>query len=250
MKIFTEIKELQNYIKAYNNIMFVPTMGNLHEGHLSLVRAANKRNGLTVASVFVNDLQFGPNEDFSSYPRTLKEDIAKLNNCNVDVLFCPSSEEMFRGDRNNFTFIKVPEVSGLHCGKSRPIFFQGICTIITKLINIIKPRCIFLGEKDWQQSVIIRKLFLDLNIDIDVVTLPIIRESSGLALSSRNNKLSKSSRIKAALLYQELQKLSADLTEENSQQLLIKTKKFLESKEFKVDYINIIDDLTLTKPSA
>ena len=190
MKIFTEIKELQNYIKAYNNIMFVPTMGNLHEGHLSLVRAASKRNGLTVASVFVNDLQFGPNEDFSSYPRTLNEDIAKLNNCNVDVLFCPSSEEMFRGDRNNFTFIKVPEVSGLHCGKSRPIFFQGICTIITKLINIIKPRCIFLGEKDWQQSVIIRKLFLDLNIDIDVVTLPIIREASGLALSSRNNKLS------------------------------------------------------------
>ena len=250
MKVIRTIEELQQHLKTQELIEFIPTMGNLHKGHLSLVRKAQTFGKYTVVSIFVNDLQFGPNEDLKTYPRTLAEDIKKLEAVGVDLLFCPSTNEMLPTDQSDLTFIKIPKVSELHCGASRPIFFQGICTIIIKLINIIKPTRIYLGEKDWQQSIIIKKLFYDLNVNIEVITAPIVREISGLACSSRNNKLDNQSLEQAALLYKELEFAAKTIKHNNRIETLEKAKENLSDKGLNVDYFNLIDADTLYEVTA
>jgi len=144
MKIFNKISGIKDYLVNTNKkINFVPTMGNLHQGHLNLVTEALEPTKITVVSIFVNDLQFGPNEDLATYPRTLENDLSLLETLGVDVVFCPNSQEMFPNGADTHTYIKTPKISELHCGNSRPIFFQGICTVVTKLFNIIKPHTAF-----------------------------------------------------------------------------------------------------------
>jgi len=246
MKIFSKINEIKDYLININKqINFVPTMGNLHQGHLNLIQEALETGKLTVVSVFVNDMQFGPKEDLATYPRTLENDLNSLEKLGVDVVFCPSSQEIFPHGPDNHTYIKIPEISGLHCGSSRPIFFQGICTIVTKLFNIIKPNTAFFGEKDWQQYIIIKKLCLDLHMDIKIKSVPITRELNGLAMSSRN----KQQKETAALLRDNLILLQTSYLQQRYNEQLILTKENLEKAGFSIDYINIINENTLLKPT-
>jgi pantoate--beta-alanine ligase len=166
----------------------VPTMGALHDGHLSLVRAARERCDVVVASIFVNPAQFGPQEDYRNYPRNLESDARGLAEEGVDVLFAPTAEEIYPPDFQ--TYVAVQELSQPLCGKSRPGHFRGVATVVTKLLNIVQPGVAFFGRKDAQQGILIQQLVRDLNLPVEIVLCPIIREADGLALSSRNAYLS------------------------------------------------------------
>jgi len=184
------------------SIGFVPTMGAIHNGHLSLVRRARSDNDIVVSSIFVNPIQFGQNEDFDKYPRDLEGDMEKLEKEGVDILFIPDVKSIYP---DNFsTYIKVSSLSDKLCGKFRPGHFIGVCTVVCKLLNIIMPKRAYFGQKDFQQAVIIDKMIEDLNMDAEVVVCPSIREEDGLAMSSRNIYLSLEQRKAAAILYKSL----------------------------------------------
>jgi len=181
---------------------FVPTMGALHEGHLSLVRVSKAENDITVVSIFVNPMQFGPSEDYNQYPRDIEGDLEKLEKEGVDVLFLPDKGHIYPED-----FSTTVEVSGLSerlCGAFRPGHFRGVATVVTKLFNIVSPKRAYFGQKDYQQTVIIKRLVTDLNMDIDIVVCPTIREEDGLAMSSRNLYLNERERAAAPVLYRAL----------------------------------------------
>ncbi len=185
--------------QSTGTIGLVPTMGALHEGHLSLVRASVKKADRTVVSVFVNPLQFGANEDLSAYPRTFEQDLALLKAAGADAVFYPSVEEMYpRGE--SLTRVSVGTMGQVLCGRTRPIHFEGVATVVIKLLNIVAPDYAFFGEKDWQQLAVIRRMVDDLNVPVTVVGVPTVRETSGLALSSRNQYLSSEERGLAANL--------------------------------------------------
>ncbi len=185
--------------QSTGTIGLVPTMGALHEGHLSLVRASVKKADRTVVSVFVNPLQFGANEDLSAYPRTFEQDLALLKAAGADAVFYPSVEEMYpRGE--SLTRVSVGTMGQVLCGRTRPIHFEGVSTVVIKLLNIVGPDYAFFGEKDWQQLAVIRRMVEDLNVPVTVVGVPTVRETSGLALSSRNQYLSSEERRLAANL--------------------------------------------------
>ncbi len=185
--------------QSTGTIGLVPTMGALHEGHLSLVRASVKKADRTVVSVFVNPLQFGANEDLSAYPRTFEQDLALLKAAGADAVFYPSVEEMYpRGE--SLTRVSVGTMGQVLCGRTRPIHFEGVSTVVIKLLNIVGPDYAFFGEKDWQQLAVIRRMVDDLNVPVTVVGVPTVRETSGLALSSRNQYLSSEERRLAANL--------------------------------------------------
>ena len=186
------------------SIALVPTMGNLHEGHLQLVRAAKTKADFAVCTIFVNPLQFGPNEDLDAYPRTLGEDIAKLTSVGCDCLFIPAVKEIYSGDIRQQSTVHVPELTAQHCGKSRPGHFEGVATIVCKLFNLVQPDSAMFGLKDYQQYLVIRKMIADLEFNIALCGIEIQRESNGLALSSRNRYLDDNQRQKAALIYQSL----------------------------------------------
>ena len=192
-------------------IAFVPTMGNLHRGHLFLVEEANRLAAHSVVSIFVNPLQFGPNEDFQTYPRTLEADRRQLKRVGPDLLFVPSAAVMYPRGTVGMTRVEVPGLSALLCGASRPGHFAGMATVVTKLLNIVQPDVALFGEKDWQQLVIIRRLVADLNLPVSIAGVPTVRESDGLAMSSRNQYLSASEREMAPLLYAMLQRAAAQL---------------------------------------
>ncbi|HYA35312.1 MAG TPA: pantoate--beta-alanine ligase [Candidatus Binataceae bacterium] len=179
-------------------IGFVPTMGFLHEGHISLMREARRRSDVVVASIFVNPTQFGPREDFSRYPRDLARDCAMMETVPVDVLFAPTASEMYRPDAQ--TWIEVTDLTRGLCGKSRPGHFRGVTTVVAKLFNIVKPHLAFFGEKDFQQLRAIQRMVCDLNMDVEIVPMPIVREADGLAMSSRNAYLSPAERADALAL--------------------------------------------------
>lgn len=206
MKTVTAIEELRAIVKGFrdNNerVAFVPTMGNLHAGHLKLVDNAKKLAERTVVSIFVNPTQFGQGEDYAIYPRTEQDDIAKLATAGADVVFLPCVEEMYRADA--LTTVTVAGLSGLHCGKSRPGHFDGVTTIVCKLLNIVQPNTALFGQKDLQQLVIVRKMVRDLNMPVVIESVETHRESSGLAMSSRNGYLSAEETIVAPLLYRTL----------------------------------------------
>ena len=201
---------MQNTSKAYllqnKTIGFVPTMGALHEGHLSLVRRAKEENDITIVSIFVNPIQFGPSEDFEKYPRDMDGDTEKLQEETVDVIFMPEISSMYPA--KSLTYVEVDEISDRLCGAFRPGHFRGVATVVTKLLNIVKPTRVYFGQKDFQQSVIIKQLVTDLNIDVDVVVCPTIREPDGLAMSSRNTYLTKEQRKAATVIYQCLKEAS------------------------------------------
>jgi len=204
--IFRTIPEIRDFVKREKSrgktVGFVPTMGYLHQGHLSLVEKAQEECGAVVVSIFVNPLQFGPREDFSQYPRDFARDSAMLEDCGVDALFNPTGEEMYPGHHN--TFVEVAGVTDCLCGKSRPGHFRGVATVVTKLFNIVQPDRAYFGQKDAQQVLVIRRMVRDLDMPLAVVTVSTAREPDGLAMSSRNVYLTPDHREKAPVLYKSL----------------------------------------------
>jgi pantoate--beta-alanine ligase len=230
-----------------NKIGLVPTMGFLHEGHLSLIRMAKKDCDKVIISIFVNPMQFGPDEDFKKYPRDIKRDASLAEKEGVDYIFYPPEKEMYRPAHK--TTVEVKELSSIMCGKYRPGHFAGVATVVLKLFNIIDPDKAYFGEKDYQQLVVIRKMVADLNLDIDIVGGPIVREKDGLAMSSRNRYLSKEERENATILYRCLNIAKGMIagSESNLEKIKKMVIKELEGNKFvkKVDYFDFRDPLTL-----
>jgi len=225
---------------------FVPTMGALHAGHISLVRAARQQCDAVAVSIFVNPTQFGPKEDFSKYPRTFDRDWELLEAEGVDILFAPSTEEMYPPGAT--TFVNVEGLSEKLCGRSRPGHFRGVTTVVSKLFNIVEPDLAFFGQKDSAQAVIIRRMVRDLNLDVEIVVCPIVREPDGLALSSRNAYLDARQRKQATVLYRSLMRVQtlADRGERDSARLIAAALDvFKEEPEVRLDYFEIVDRETL-----
>lgn len=214
MKTETTIQGLAaslNPARANRKIIgFVPTMGNLHQGHLNLVREARKLCDVVVVSIFVNPIQFGPNEDFDNYPRTLEQDQQLLADVGCDIVFAPTVEQMY-GKKTRLTNISVSDITDDLCGLQRPGHFDGVAVVVTKLFNIVQPNYAFFGQKDYQQLAVIRQFVQDLNIPLEVIGVPIARAEDGLALSSRNGYLSQEHRAIAPVIYQSLQKAEQQL---------------------------------------
>lgn len=214
MKTETTIQGLTaslNPARAARKIIgFVPTMGNLHEGHLNLVREARKLCDVVVVSIFVNPIQFGPNEDFDNYPRTLEHDSNLLAEVGCDIVFAPSVEQMY-GKHVRLTNISVDGITNDLCGLQRPGHFDGVAVVVTKLFNIVQPNFAFFGQKDYQQLAVIKQLVLDLNMPLEVIGVPIARAEDGLALSSRNGYLSEQDRQTAPIIYKTLKTAEQDL---------------------------------------
>ncbi len=189
---------------AGHRVAFVPTMGNLHEGHMQLIRRAKQHAHVVVASIFVNPLQFGLNEDWEHYPRTLETDMSMLAAEGCDVLFCPSDQEMYPNGMETQTKVEVPTMTNILCGASRPGHFLGVTTVVTKLFNMVQPDVAVFGIKDYQQLAVIRRMVEDLCMPVELIAAPIARADDGLALSSRNGYLNSDERIRAVLLYQTL----------------------------------------------
>ncbi len=204
MNTFADIHTIRahiNALKQHNKrIAFVPTMGNLHQGHLKLVEVAKQHADVVVVSIFVNPMQFGNSDDLKNYPRTLEQDLNHLNALGVDTVFTPTPEIMYPHGLDRHTFVEVPELSNMLEGASRPGHFRGVATIVTKLFNIVKPDVACFGEKDFQQLAVIRQMVEDLALDIQVIGVPTVREQDGLAMSSRNNRLTESERAIAPQL--------------------------------------------------
>jgi pantoate--beta-alanine ligase len=211
MKTETTITGLRGALRAARktgkSVAFVPTMGNLHDGHITLIKAAKRRADVVVASIFVNPTQFGVNEDFDSYPRTLAADSALLANADCDLLFAPDAREMYPDGRSQFTTVSVSGITNVLCGASRPGHFTGVATVVSKLFNIVQPDMALFGEKDYQQLAVIRCMARELCFPVDIIGVPTVRADDGLALSSRNGFLSPAERQQAPLLYQTLSSL-------------------------------------------
>lgn len=208
MWTITSIAELREIVRdwrlARDSIAFVPTMGNLHAGHASLVAAAHAHGRRVVASVFVNPLQFGPNEDYTAYPRTPVDDEALLTELGADVLFLPTVEEMYPKGTAGSTIVDVPEIANILCGRFRPGHFQGVATVVVKLLNLVQPDVAIFGEKDYQQLTVIRTSVEDLCLPVKIVGAPTVRAEDGLALSSRNRYLDAEERTRAPAMYRAL----------------------------------------------
>jgi pantoate--beta-alanine ligase len=196
---------VRQWKQSGEQVALVPTMGNLHEGHLSLVRAANESGMRTVVSIFVNPMQFGKNEDLDTYPRTLDEDLARLSEHQVDMVFVPAVGEIYPAGIDNATSVHVSGLSDILEGECRPGFFTGVATVVSILFNIIQPDAAWFGEKDYQQLLVIRKMVRDLGLPIDIHSVPTVREGDGLAMSSRNSYLDSGQRKLALNLYRCLQ---------------------------------------------
>ncbi|MBA1264417.1 pantoate--beta-alanine ligase [Stutzerimonas stutzeri] len=222
-------------------IGFVPTMGNLHDGHIALIRKAGQRADFVVASIFVNPLQFGPNEDLASYPRTLAADQDKLFEAGCHLLFTPNVEEMYPSGQALQTIVSVPGVSEGLCGGSRPGHFDGVSTVVSKLFNMVQPDLAVFGEKDFQQLAVIRTMVRDLNMPVQIIGEPIVRAEDGLALSSRNGYLSPEERASAPALYRTLHQMADALRngEQDYAALLLKGREALQAAGLRPDYLEI-----------
>lgn len=252
MELIKHLSEMRNYINRIEkekSIGFVPTMGYLHEGHLSLIKRARQDCDEVVVSIFVNPTQFGAGEDYHLYPRDLSRDIKLCKQDGVDVVFAPSREEMYPDSYS--TFVKVEgELSSTLEGSSRPDHFQGVCTILTKLFNIISPDFSYFGQKDYQQVLVVKRLVRDLNLRTQIVVLPTVREKHGLAVSSRNSYLNKEERCAATVLYESLEKAKQLIMEGKKDPALVASKmKDLITTEplAQIDYVAVVDPETLQK---
>lgn len=232
---------------AGEKIALVPTMGCLHAGHLSLVREARRLGTKVIATIFVNPIQFGPNEDFADYPRQLGDDCRLLEAEGVDLVFCPPTESMYT--QGFQTSIRVSELAKPMCGAARPGHFDGVATVVSKLFNLAKPDFACFGEKDFQQLAIIRRLVEDLNFDVKIVGCPIVRESDGLAMSSRNKYLNSETRKQALCLYGSLQSALARVKGEGSglasSIILRETEEIVKKNGGDLDYVVIVNERTL-----
>jgi len=242
-------KTITQYKKQGDSINFVPTMGNLHQGHIELVNKANSLAGKTVVSIFVNPMQFNNPDDLSRYPRTLESDIKKLQVAGVDLLFSPDVDSIYPPSlpEHSRTRVVVPEISAMLEGASRPGHFDGVSTVVTKLFNMVQADHAIFGEKDFQQLALIQKMVIDLDIPVQIHRHPIIREDDGLAMSSRNNNLSAQQRQIAPRLYQALKKLETYLQQEKTNYLSLQQEvvEWLDSFGFITDYLIVADAKTL-----
>jgi pantoate--beta-alanine ligase len=233
-------------------IAFVPTMGNLHSGHVALVEKAGQRADFVVTSIFVNPLQFGPTEDLDKYPRSLAADQEKLIEAGCHLLFTPDVEEIYPDGMQGQTIINVPGVSAGLCGASRPGHFEGVATVVCKLFNIVQPDLAIFGEKDFQQLAVIRKLVRDLNMSIQIMGEPTVRAADGLALSSRNNYLTELQRAAAPALYACLNEMAGAIRggERDFSKLTSKGKTTLRKAGFKPDYLEVCEAVNLRPADA
>jgi len=249
MQVIRNVQKLRSLLKLSQKgktLGFVPTMGALHAGHLSLIQQSIKENQLTVVSIFVNPTQFGPSEDLKKYPRPLKRDLQFCRKLGVDFVFLPAREEMYLKD--HATFVEIEGLSNLLCGASRPGHFRGVATVVTKLLNIVQPDLLYLGQKDAQQAIIIARLIKDLNSPVRLKVMPTVRAADGLALSSRNIYLNQAERKDAAVLFQSLR--LAELLIKNGAQdtarIIDRMQKLIrQKKSARIDYIKIVDLRTL-----
>lgn len=249
MEVFKDIPGMVEYIddcrKNNDTIGFVPTMGALHEGHLSLVRKAREENAQVVVSIFVNPAQFGPGEDFEKYPRDLKSDLGMLLDEGVDAVFTPNAEDIY--PKEFFTLVDVGRLPNYLCGISRPSHFRGVTTVVTKLFNIVRPDRAYFGQKDAQQAIIIKKMVRDLNVQTEICVLPTVREEDGLAMSSRNKYLSKSERARALCLSHALIKAGEMIADGNrdAMEIIEQMANIIEEQKAEIDYVAIVDADTL-----
>ena len=246
MKTIENISRMSTFVKMMKkegkSIGLVPTMGYLHEGHLSLVKAAKKHTDVVIMSIFVNPLQFGPKEDFEKYPRDLKHDEEAAREAGVDVVFYPSGKDMY--PEGYATYVTVEKLTGSLCGESRPGHFRGVATVVTKLFNIVKPEVAYFGQKDMQQAMIIKKMASDLNMETEVKVMPVFREKDGLAMSSRNKYLSAAERSDAAVIHQSLK--NAEMLIKNGERDAGKIIKAVEDmiktkQSARIEYVQLVD---------
>lgn len=250
MEVIRKINEMQTRVYSIKDrkesIGFVPTMGALHEGHVSLMRSARDENDELVVSIYLNPTQFDNKEDFDNYPRRLDKDIEIVERENADVVFAPGTEEMY--PEGFCTYVTQDKFTDTMCGRLRPGHFNGVATIVTKLFNIVKPDRAYFGQKDYQQSVVIEKLVADLNMEIDVKVLPTVRDEDGLALSSRNKRLSPEERRSALCIYGSLLKaksMFASNIKDAKEIIGEMTAIIKKAKHTRIDYISIVNAHTL-----
>ena len=248
MQVTKTVEETRRQVKQWKKegktIGLVPTMGFLHEGHASLIRKCREQNDIVVVSDFVNPTQFGPNEDLEAYPRDFERDSALCESLGADLIFAPSPEDMYHDPH---AFVSIDTLSETLCGKTRPIHFKGVCTVVTKLFHIVAPDRAYFGEKDAQQLAIIRKMAEDLNFDIEIVGCPIVREEDGLAKSSRNTYLNEEER-RAALCLSRAVKTGKEViyTGADAKEVLNPMKAIIEAEPLaRIDYVMMVDALTM-----
>jgi len=245
VEIITDIPSLRLRLKSEHYVVFVPTMGNLHEGHLSLIQIAKQKSGCLVSSIFVNRLQFGQTSDFDQYPRTLKEDLKFLEKNGVDVVFAPTEEDIYPVHQE--FIIEPPPLANILEGEFRPGFFSGVATLVLKLFNLVQPQLAIFGKKDYQQLCIMREMTRQLNLSIEIGEGETVRASDGLALSSRNRFLNKEERAEAVCLFQVLSKIKLEIEtgNKNFKKLQNDARENLISRGWDVDYIALRECNTL-----
>ena len=246
MQIVSTVEEVREIVKKWRSeglsVGLVPTMGYLHEGHKSLIDKAVEENQRVVVSVFVNPIQFGPTEDLATYPRDLERDAALCENAGADLIFHPEKEDMYFDDF--CTYVDMENLTKGLCGKTRPTHFRGVCTVVSKLFNIVHPDRAYFGQKDAQQLAVVRRMVRDLNFDLEIVGCPIIREKDGLAKSSRNTYLSTEERAAAIILHKGLMKGEEVVRagERNAEAVKKAIRDVIESEPLaKVDYVEVVD---------
>ena len=253
MKTVRSINALRRHLEAARRrkktIGFVPTMGYLHEGHLSLIRRCRKDTDLTVLSIFVNPAQFSPDEDYRQYPRDKKRDEILAKKEKVDIIFYPSAKTMY--PTGYLTYVVVEKITDRLCGRTRPGHFRGVCTVVAKLLNIVSPDAMYLGQKDFQQALVLKRMVRDLNFPTTIKVLPIVREPDGLAMSSRNRYLSPQQRREATVLYQSLKTARQAVRSGERDPGRIKTlirQMIREKSSARIDYIECVEARTLATP--
>lgn len=249
MLIFKHINDISNHFTALQTngikIGFVPTMGALHPGHVSLIAEAKKNSGTVVSSIFVNPTQFNDTKDFEKYPNTIEQDIYLLEKAGCDVLFLPSVKEMYPEGLSTTKQYDLGYLETVLDGAYRPEHFQGVCRVVEKLLTIVHPDKLFLGQKDYQQCLVIKKLSALMEADMEIVICPTLREADGLAMSSRNLRLTDADRKKAPLIYETLQFIQQNIRPDYLNDLKERAANYLTAEGFKVDYIEIADASTL-----
>ena len=245
MNAFRTVAELREQVAAWKReglrIGFVPTMGNLHAGHFALVELAKQHSDKVVASIFVNPTQFGPNEDYARYPRTETHDIAGLSAKGCDAIFLPTADEMYPFGIRNYVQMHVPGITDILCGAHRPGHFNGVATVVARLFNMVQPDCAVFGRKDYQQLQVIRYMTREMSFPVQIVSAPTLRESSGLAMSSRNQYLSADEKTTAAGIYRTLQAMRVGyLSGKSLEHIEQEAVAMLEGAGFDVDYVDIL----------
>ena len=245
-------KTLSGRRAAGDRIVLVPTMGNLHDGHLSLLKKARDSADYVVATIFVNPFQFGENEDFDSYPRTLEPDLRRLEAMDCDLVFIPKSKDVYPRGAEQATRVEVPGLSSILCGQQRPGFFRGVATVVNILFNMVRPDAAVFGEKDYQQLLVIRRMVEDLRMTIEILVGETVREPDGLAMSSRNVYLTPAERILAPMIYRQLEKVRDNLLagERDFEAACMRAREALRSAGFKPDYLEVRRAEDLGVPQA